>query len=208
MLKMIKKDIISVKRVIFFMVIYCILFGVLVPGTQYMAPVMAVYMYLVGSMQSEESNHMSELFKSFPVRNRDIVGGKYVMSALVLAASSAFTWLAQYICSRYIPMESSTYTRYTGGGILYMVILSSVMISLTVPLIYRFGFIKMRIIMIFLWIGVAVSMPVILTVTEYVGFNNIVMSGYVVYVVGICASIAMLAVSWKISAGILEKYVG
>ena len=62
--------------------------------------------------------------------------------------------------------------------------------------------------MIFLWIGVAVSMPVILTVTEYVGFNNIVMSGYVVYVVGICASIAMLAVSWKISAGILEKYVG
>lgn len=190
------------------MVVFCIF----TPNLSFVTVIIAPYFLIYGIMAHEEQNHSDALNYTLPVSRRDICISRY-LSGLMYVVITAL--IVSVILSTGLVIEESYRHVFNelGGMSIFCLLVGTALIytAVIIPIIYKFGCIKMRMVMLFIYIlGSAVSgallgilkavMPEVSKGYEIMGILGGV-SGISISLLGIVVYI----ISFYISVNILKK---
>ncbi|MBU5332482.1 ABC-2 transporter permease [Anaerocolumna aminovalerica] len=119
-------------------------------------------MLIVTSMAYDESTKWDKYALTMPITKKDLVKSKYVLLILLALSGGVISLISAFILSRFIGVVDYEEMLLTGGGV---VLASLLLFSLLLPIIFKMGTEKARIIMIILF-----TVPTILIT----GFSKII----------------------------------
>lgn len=202
MLNLIKMDFGVYKFNLIFILVYSIFFAALFNNISFAGTValLCVYMVVMTGLATEEQDKIHLLHKSLPVTNGQIVGAKYAETVIVWFVSIILSVLSAFAAG-YVKRRLGTefYFPEPREFIFFSVAVfaaAMIMVSVMIPLIYKFGYTKGRLIISIVWIAAAFALPNIL----------IDVSGIAASYAAICAAaLAAVIVSFKVSVKIYKR---
>lgn len=142
MINLLKKDIRACFKADFKMIIK-LLVGIIVFSTILMPlatiaiPLFLSYIFIIRSFQIDELNKCDYFFNSMLVEKEDIVYSKYILSTIIILISLIFSYLYSYI------IKSVWYVDLlTIESILIILSLLLLLVSITLPIIFKYGYNK------------------------------------------------------------------
>ncbi len=196
MLNLIKMDFSIYKFNLIFMLVYSIFFAALLNSISFMGTValLCVYMVVLTALATEEQNQIHLLHKSLPVTNGQIVGAKYAETVIVWIMSIIFSALPAFAAG-YVKQRLGTEFYFPAIKefiffIIDMFALSMILVSIMMPLIYKFGYTKGRLIISIIWFAAAFGIPSMLQVSIVNETNSY---GLFISESAICAGMVILA---------------
>lgn len=203
MLKLIKTDFSISGRTLILVLIYTLIFPILFRYSAYMSTVgaLSVYIFVLGLFAAEERDRVNLLYKIMPVRAEDIVGAKYIECVLVWAIATVINVIVIFVMTKNSMItEQVNYA----DNILSSFVTMGIVASVTLPFVYKYGYTRSRIPIMFIWIGLAFATPMTASVMGYLseeaGFPTTA-----VLAAGAVIAAAVMAVSARISVGIYKK---
>lgn len=203
MLKIIETDFSISSKTLILLLIYVLIFPMLFKQVAYMGTVgaLAVYIFVLGVIAAEERDRVNLLYKIMPVSAKDIIGAKYAECVLVWIMATVLNVLVIYFMARTsITTEPVNYA----DSILSSFITMGIIAGVTLPIVYKYGYTRSRILVMFLWIVFAFATPMTASVIDYLsnekGFPmTFILAG------GAVIAAAVMAISAQISIGIYKK---
>ena len=145
MLHLIKKDILIQKRTfalsVVLMIFFSIIFSSMGPGGIGMAMITIAYMLVFGASALDDKNNSDKILISLPIRKNTIVLSKY-LSIFVFITYTVIGFFIIHIIANLLPVSIEVpFTKLTvaiafASGMIYF--------AITLPLIFKFGFLKSR----------------------------------------------------------------
>lgn len=142
MINLLKKDLIAcfkadIKIIVKLIVGILIFSLILFPISPIVVPLFISYIFILRSFQIDELNKCDYLFNSLPIEKEDIVYSKYLFSTIVIMISLIFT----YFYSKGINLIWEDVTLDL-DVILTLVTLMFVLVSILLPLMFKYGYRK------------------------------------------------------------------
>lgn len=164
--------------------IFC-LFG-LAPNSS----IVSSYSILIASticinlLQTDETSHFLTYADTTPLSRRMVVGEKYVLTLLIIGSTSVLSFVLQCLSGL---VTGEIAVRFHEGlwSFCMYILVGTLMNGLTMPLLYRFGVMKGRLVMLFLYGGIAGLMAG--------GYIGVVLEKNTGGMVGSLAPVAILA---------------
>lgn len=142
MINLLKKDIRACFKTDFKMIIK-LLIGIVVFSTILMPfstvaiPLFLSYIFIIKSFQIDELNKCDYFFNSMPIDKEDIVYSKYILSTIIILISLIFSYIYSYV------IKSIWYVDLlTIESILIILNLLLLLVSITLPIIFKYGYSK------------------------------------------------------------------
>ena len=142
MINLLKKDIRACFKTDFKMIIK-LLVGIVVFSTILMPfatvaiPLFLSYIFIIKSFQIDELNKCDYFFYSMPIDKEDIVYSKYILSTIIILISLIFSYIYSYV------IKSIWYVDLlTIESILIILNLLLLLVSITLPIIFKSGYNK------------------------------------------------------------------
>lgn len=111
----------------------------------------------------DERSKWNQLAAMMPYSNRDIVLGKYLLGYLFIALTGAATLLIQFL------VQPFTHSTPSVGETLLVLCVATVSIAITLPLLFRFGVEKGRMVFIFLVVGLSTAVVTLVSGVSQTG---------------------------------------
>lgn len=205
MFKIIRTDMGLSARTLVFVLIYCLFFPMLLRNNMYVGigtvSALAVYVAVLGLFAAEERDRVDLLYRIMPVRAADIVGAKYIESVIVWIGAAAVSLAATAALKRFGLSEGPV--NYAAGVLASFVTMAAVT-GISLPLVYKYGYTKSRVMVMLVWIGLSFAAPMLAGIADYAR------QGHGIPIVGVIAAAAGaagLAVSARISLRIYKNRV-
>lgn len=143
MINLIKKDIITSiisegKSNIKYILIFLVFYIVSKEQHYYITPVFISYLIIANSFYCDYENNSRNFIKSMPISLEDIVYSKYLMSAGVIIITTIFCTMINQIFSIFLFREVVLDDIYIGVNSFLIII------SIVLPLYFKFGYHKVR----------------------------------------------------------------
>lgn len=108
----------------------------------------------VNLLQTDETSHFLTYVDTTPLSRRMVVGEKYVLTLLIIGSTCVVSFVLQCL-SGFVTGEIAV--RFHDGlwSFCMYILVGTLMNGLTMPLLYRFGVMKGRLVMLFLYGGIA-----------------------------------------------------
>lgn len=203
MLKLIWNDIKLYKTGLLFILFYALIFLVgfnRANAFSMSIGMFAVYMFTIGILNIEERDGIDLLHRYLPVTIKEIVGAKYTECIIISMAYAVVAFISQAAISLF------TAGRVDAGEILPSILLtvsaSLVFCSVTIPLIYKFGLVKSRI------IGVIIFAFIIAALTAAGSIGMFYRGPFdfgALYILSLIPAAAAMALSYSLSLRIYRK---
>ena len=188
------------------------LYGILFSLTQLFAAalvgVLGTYVVVYGTFGVEERDKIDLLNRSLPVTAKEVVGSKYAEGFIAWVIVSLFsvfgTWIA-YILGLREEVQADM-VRALPSVLMATFAVSMLLTSVTIPVIYKFGYIKSRTVMIILWLILAISLPGLLEISGGADtFLEYGLSANIIFAVFVLFALAAMAVSYAISLQLYKQ---
>lgn len=146
MINLLKKDIracfkADLKMIIKLIVGIIVFSTILMPFATIAIPLFLSYIFILRSFQIDELNKCDYFFNSMPIDKEDIVYSKYIFSIIIIIISLIFSYLYSYA------IKSIWYVDLlTIESILIILSLLLLLVSITLPIIFKYGYNKSYII--------------------------------------------------------------
>lgn len=183
------------------------IFTVISPDANLIACIMVPYFMIYGVMAHEEQNHSDALNYTLPVTRGDICTSKYLLGILYTLGTAVIVTFILNIGTRLAPQHYGVFNEMGSLNVFCIIIGGSLIYTaLIVPIIYKFGCIKMRMVMFiiyFVGFGAAFAITGILSEVmpqDSVSFEGMAVGGSVLLI-----SIIIYAISYLIGLSILNK---
>ena len=167
MLNLIKRDFGVMRLSIILIALYGILFSLTQLFAAALVGVLGTYVVVHGTFGVEERDKIDLLNRSLPVTAKEVVGSKYAEGFIAWVIVSLFsvlgTWIA-YILGLRGEVQADM-VRALPSVLMATFAVSMLLTSVTIPLIYKFGYTKSRTVMIILWLILALSLPSLLAIS-------------------------------------------
>lgn len=207
MLNLIKMDFGSYKSSFITILLYAIIFPAAFDSFAVVGTIafLCIYMVIFTALLTEEKDRIDLLHKSLPVTSREIVGVKYIEAII--------TWFISVTVS-IIAIKGIGYIKEINNMNFYMFhnfrnvmfMLTAVfaaamtMISIALPVAYKFGVGKSRIILTAVWFAAAFGFPAVSALVGVKEFHH-----GTVCLAMLAAAIVLMVVSFFISVRIYDK---
>lgn len=142
MINLLKKDIRACFKTDFKMIIkllvgIVVFSTILMPFSTVAIPLFLSYIFIVKSFQIDELNKCDYFFNSMPIDKEDIVYSKYIFSTIIILTSLIFSYIYSYV------IKSIWYVDLlTIESILIILNLLLLLVSITLPIIFKYGYSK------------------------------------------------------------------
>ena len=142
MINLLKKDIRACFKTDFKMIIkllvgIVIFSTILMPFSTVAIPLFLSYIFIIKSFQIDELNKCDYFFYSMPIDKEDIVYSKYILSTIIILISLIFSYIYSYV------IKSIWYVDLlTIESILIILNLLLLLVSITLPIIFKYGYNK------------------------------------------------------------------
>lgn len=142
MINLLKKDIRACFKTDFKMIIkllvgIVIFSTILMPFATVAIPLFLSYIFIIKSFQIDELNKCDYFFNSMPIDKEDIVYSKYILSTIIILISLIFSYIYSYV------IKSIWYVDLlTIESILIILNLLLLLVSITLPIIFKYGYNK------------------------------------------------------------------
>ena len=142
MINLLKKDIRACFKTDFKMIIkllvgIVIFSTILMPFATVAIPLFLSYIFIIKSFQIDELNKCDYFFNSMPIDKEDIVYSKYILSTIIILISLIFSYIYSYV------IKSIWYVDLlTIESILIILNLLLLVVSITLPIIFKYGYSK------------------------------------------------------------------
>lgn len=142
MINLLKKDIRACFKTDFKMIIkllvgIVIFSTILMPFATVAIPLFLSYIFIIKSFQIDELNKCDYFFNSMPIDKEDIVYSKYILSTIIILISLIFSYIYSYV------IKSIWYVDLlTIESILIILNLLLLLVSITLPIIFKYGYSK------------------------------------------------------------------
>ena len=208
MINLLKMDF-KIYRFTFIIVcVYSVLFGMIMSAAT--LTMLCVYVALLTILSNEESNKIHLLHKSLPVTNGEIVAAKYIEAAITWIVSllicSAAVWL-RYRHGNGYNLSGTEYgfAANLNGEVFFRAAvafsLCAVIVGIALPVIYKFGCVKGRFVIAFIWIVLSFCIPFIVRYADLVFAAYYGVSGAAMLVI----AAVVIFVSYKLSVKIYGR---
>lgn len=203
MLNLIKMDFDVYRSSFLWMVVYSVFFAAIYSNTTFIGTIamLCIYMVIFSAFAAEERDKIHLLHKSLPVSNKEIVGVKYIETVIVWILGIVIGTVVMFIAQQIKGLTSVDYEVFNAEEYINMLLvlfpLSMLMTSVTIPLIYKFGYSKGRYAGMIVWIAIALGFSAIFYA---VNFPGILKSLCVVCLISAAAVIISFFVSVRIYA--------
>lgn len=148
---LVRKDFYVVVKQMKFFILFIVVFSLLPSMSTNLFAIVYAAMLPYTAMAYDERSHWDQLAAMMPYSIRDIVLSKYVLGWAFVGISVLFTLAAQLVTmpfTHYPPAPLDTLTAFCTGVIV---------MAITLPLMFRFGVEKGRVVFIFGVVGLAVA---------------------------------------------------
>ena len=196
MFRIIKNDLWIMRKYLIFICLYSFFFTIVLNiGVQMLCGISA-YMFVIGLLSWEERDKINRMYKLLPVKTSAVVGAKYIETLIISVLSvisSGLVYLC-YSCMRFFTNAKGIYP-INWIGLIYAVLISVILLSVLIPILYKWGYIKSRIIVI-------LSLVVVFAFTSpifYVAESLTSSVGNIVLIIGIIITALIAVISEKIS---------
>lgn len=115
-----------------------------------------VFGVVIGLISTEEKSKTSLIFQSIPVKQENLVIGKYLFAAVIILFSSVLSSIFPAIKS-----IAEGNVEYVKLSLINSIIFSILLFSLFFPLFYRFGYLKLQTINLVIFYGL-IAIPMLL----------------------------------------------
>lgn len=142
MINLLKKDIRACFKTDFKMIIkllvgIVVFSTILMPFSTVAIPLFLSYIFIIKSFQIDELNKCDYFFNSMPIDKEDIVYSKYILSTIIILISLIFSYIYSYV------IKSIWYVDLlTIESILIILNLLLLLVSITLPIIFKYGYSK------------------------------------------------------------------
>lgn len=142
MINLLKKDIracfnTDFKMIIKLLVGIVVFSTILMPFATVAIPLFLSYIFIIKSFQIDELNKCDYFFNSMPIDKEDIVYSKYILSTIIILTSLIFSYIYSYV------IKSIWYVDLlTIESILIILNLLLLLVSITLPIIFKYGYSK------------------------------------------------------------------
>ena len=208
MLNLIKRDFGVMRLSIVLIALYGILFSLTQLFAAALVGVLGTYVVVYGTFGVEERDKIDLLNRSLPVTAKEVVGSKYAEGFIAWVIVSLFsvfgTWIA-YILGLREEVQADM-VRALPSVLMATFAVSMLLTSVTIPVIYKFGYIKSRTVMIILWLILAISLPGLLEISGGADtFLEYGLSANIIFAVFVLFALAAMAVSYAISLQLYKQ---
>ena len=181
-----------------------LIFVVVYPTGILTAGIIGPYMLVYGVMAYEEQSHSDILNYTLPVSYEEICKSKYLLGIIYLLSIAVVGGSILTIGRRFAPAHYGVFQELGTWNILSLLIGAALLYTaFIIPMIYKFGCIKMRMVMILIYggiFGISISVANILKELKLeIGYNfkgSLIEEG--ILIVGIIAYIISYLISLKI----------
>lgn len=209
MLNLLKMDFGIYKYSFIFMFIYAVFFPAMFDSFAIVGTIafLCIYMIIISAFSADEKDQIDLLHKSLPVTSREIIGTKYLEAVIVWFVSVILSILAikgiGYI-KEYNNMPFYMFHDVRDVTFTLTTVFASamIMVSVMLPIMYKFGIGKGRFILNIIWFAAAFSFPAIFAIAG--GRADNFAYGAICGAMLIAAA-AATAISFFISVRIYEK---
>lgn len=209
MLNLLKMDFEVYKGSFIFMLIYAVFFPAMFDSFAIVGTIafLCIYMVIISAFSAEEKDQISLLHKALPVTSREIVGTKYIETVIVWFVSVFFSILAikgiGYI-KEYNNLQFFMFHNVRDVAFTLTTVFASamIMVSVMLPIMYKFGIGKGRVILNLIWFAAAFSFPAIFALAGGRADN---FAYGAICIIMLIAAAAATVVSFFISVRIYEK---
>lgn len=205
MFNLIRKDFLILRRYLLVAPLYgflaCFFFSNMSSGALSAAAVGAAYMLISYTGLSDDKNKSELMLNSLPLRRRDIVLAKYLISFLYAALAILFFQLAQGVA---VVSGYSIGYRVTLEGIVGALVAMMVMVSLYYPLYFKLGYLRTRLAGTIMFFAFFFALPFLLiwVVHGGEGINNPVLRNIIASLHGLLVWLQSLA-DWQVTVYVL-----
>lgn len=209
MLNLLKMDFRIYKTSFLFMLFYAVFFPAMFDSFAIVGTIsfLCIYMILVSALSAEEKDQVDLLHKSLPVTSREIIGTKYIEAVIV--------WFASVILSIFA-IKGIGYVKEVNNMPFYMFhnvrdvtftlttvfAAAMIMVSVMLPVMYKFGLGKGRFIINIIWFAAAFSFP---TIFALIGVEAANLTYGAICIAMLAAAAMSTIISFFISVRIYEK---
>lgn len=203
MLNLIKMDFNIYRNGFLWMLVYTVFFAGIYSNITFIGTVsmLCVYLIIFTAFATEERDRIHLLHKSLPVSDREVVGTKY-LEVLIVWGLSVIAGTVIMIITQRIKSLAGTADSYMFDieefiqMIFVMFFLTMLMVSVTIPLIYKFGYSKGRYVGMIVWLAVALGFSSIFFAID---FSKFLISPDFIYITDIIVSAALMIISFFVS---------
>ncbi|MDF1511352.1 ABC-2 transporter permease [Robertmurraya sp. DFI.2.37] len=148
MYHLIKKDVIMQKRAIGFSLLFIFFFTFTLseigPSGLVVNILAVTYMLALGASAVEDKNNSDLMLVSLPIKKDTIVSSKYI-SVYIFAFYAVFVNYLIYLIVNQLNLPIKVLP-FTSSGLFFSLVAVSLFCSITLPLIFKYGFLKSRVI--------------------------------------------------------------
>lgn len=145
MLNLIKKDfIVSIKGegkgLIKYILLYLFMYIFFNESSYFVTPIFVSYLILANTFYNDYKNNNMNYVNSIPISKEDIVYSKYLLSVIVMITTLVICYVLNLALEPYLHRGNVLYDIY------YSIIAFSIIVSVALPIYFKFGYHKVRII--------------------------------------------------------------
>ncbi|MFJ7731722.1 ABC-2 transporter permease [Lysinibacillus sp. NPDC097231] len=153
MIHLIKKDILMQKKTIglslLFIFIFTFTLSEIGPSGLVVNILAVTYMLVLGASAVEDKNNSDIMLISLPIKKSTIVFSKYISVYIFAAYAALINFLIYYIITQL--NLSIEVIPFTSTGLYLSLVAATLFCAITLPLIFKYGFLKSRVISIILF---------------------------------------------------------
>ncbi len=153
MIHLIKKDILMQKKTIglslLFIFIFTFTLSEIGPSGLVVNILAVTYMLVLGASAVEDKNNSDIMLISLPIKKSTIVFSKYISVYIFAAYAALINFLIYYIITQL--NLSIEVIPFTSNGLYLSLVAATLFCAITLPLIFKYGFLKSRVISIILF---------------------------------------------------------
>lgn len=183
------------------------IFTVISPDANLIACIMVPYFMIYGVMAHEEQNHSDALNYTLPVTRRDICTSKYLLGILYTLGTAAIVTSILSIGTRIAPNHYGVFNEMGNLNVLCILVGGSLIYTaLIVPIIYKFGCIKMRMVMFVIYfVGFGAAFAITGILSEVMPQSSISSGGVAIGGSVLLISMILYVISYLVGLNILNK---
>lgn len=206
MFNLIKMDFDVYRSSFLWMLVYSVFFAAIYSNTTFIGTIamLCIYMVIFSAFAAEERDKIHLLHKSLPVSDKEIVGVKYIETVIVWISGIVIGTVVMFIAQRIKGLTAVDFEMFNAEEYVNMLLvlfpLSMLMTSVTIPLIYKFGYSKGRFAGMIVWIAIALGFSSI-----FYAIDLPIIKGGLIYIADILMSAAAMIVSFFVSVRIYKR---
>lgn len=204
MLNLIKMDFNVYRSSFLWLVVYAVFFSMIYGNSTFVGTIamLCIYMIIFSAFAAEERDKIHLLHKTLPLSNKEIVGVKYIETVIVWIAGVIISTAVMFIAQRVKGLTEVDFEVFNAEEYVNMLLvlfsMSMIMVSITIPLIYKFGYSKGRFVGMIAWLAIALGFSAIFYAVNFPGILKSLCIACLI-------SAAVMIISFFVSVRIYEK---